>query len=422
MREIVKFRKLLRIIFSVLLIAIGVQAISSTSASAAACVPTESVVANTYTFDTFTATGTCTWTVPYGVSAIDILIVGAGGGGGNDNGGGGGGGQVIESMTVSVIANEVESITVGLGGLPGCASWGWNTTDSSDPTTGCKGTSNTGGNTGGSSSFVSTQKTITSLGGSGAVGRGRSGGCTGSGWDKNGFNGGGLGIGGYQCGYTSSPNQGGYNGGTNNSSDTTSGGGGGSNGAGGGTSSSTVGGNGGAGITSTLTGGCYGGGGGGGAYGVSAGTATCGGAAGLNSTGRNNATSNTGGGGGGGTNVAGVDGGTGGSGLVVIRINNTLSNTNTSISLAGNVSSANKRTNIVITAAVTQPGTVTFYFQNRRIANCINVQVTSLTATCNWKPIVQGIQILTATLTTSNGYRSSTGTLNVSTLKRSNAR
>jgi hypothetical protein len=81
--------------------------------------------------------GTCTWTVPNGVNAVDYLVVGGGGGG--SSGGGGGGGVVTSWRTVlansegterlparnplAVTAGEEVNITVGGGGRPG---WGGN--------------------------------------------------------------------------------------------------------------------------------------------------------------------------------------------------------------------------------------------------------------------------------------------------------
>ena len=59
----------------------------------------------------FTRIGTCTWTAPWGVSSVDVLVV-AGGGGAGDGGGGAGG--VITQSNVSV-SNSV-SVTVGEGG------------------------------------------------------------------------------------------------------------------------------------------------------------------------------------------------------------------------------------------------------------------------------------------------------------------
>ena len=62
----------------------------------------------TYVEATFVSNAFClikfnydtTWTVPSGVVAIDILVVGGGGGGGPDGGGGGGGGVVRQATQV----------------------------------------------------------------------------------------------------------------------------------------------------------------------------------------------------------------------------------------------------------------------------------------------------------------------------------
>jgi hypothetical protein len=78
----------------------------------------------TYVTATFNSAGFCllqiststTWTVPTGVTAIDVLVVGGGGGGGNDGGGGGGGGEVRQATGVSVTAGNTSTITVGNGG------------------------------------------------------------------------------------------------------------------------------------------------------------------------------------------------------------------------------------------------------------------------------------------------------------------
>ena len=47
---------------------------------------------STYSFVTFNAIGSCSWTVPAAVTSVDALVVGGGGGGGAWVGGGRGGG------------------------------------------------------------------------------------------------------------------------------------------------------------------------------------------------------------------------------------------------------------------------------------------------------------------------------------------
>jgi len=94
------------------------------AAQAAACAPTETTD-GLYTVLTFSTTGTCTWTVPTGITSLDSLVVAGGGGGAsgsitntNDGagGGGGGGGQVVETTSRTVSETQVITVVVGAGG------------------------------------------------------------------------------------------------------------------------------------------------------------------------------------------------------------------------------------------------------------------------------------------------------------------
>ena len=66
----------------------------------------------------FTAVGTSSWTVPLGVTAVDVLIVAGGGGGaaGDLSAGGGGAGGFICLTAVPVTPGQALSVTVGAGG------------------------------------------------------------------------------------------------------------------------------------------------------------------------------------------------------------------------------------------------------------------------------------------------------------------
>ena len=76
-----------------------------------------------YKYAAFTATGANTWTCPTGVTAAEILIVGAGGGGGGQYySGGGGGGGIVHAVDYAVTAGVVYDITVGLKGQGGTPS------------------------------------------------------------------------------------------------------------------------------------------------------------------------------------------------------------------------------------------------------------------------------------------------------------
>jgi hypothetical protein len=101
----------------------------------------------------YTTPGSHTWTVPAGVTAVNIIVVGGGGGGGGGStdsqypgGGGGGGGQVYSANNISVTPGSGISIVVGAGGALGAT--------------------NTAGVSGASSSFNST---LSAVGGGGGL-------------------------------------------------------------------------------------------------------------------------------------------------------------------------------------------------------------------------------------------------------------
>ena len=106
---------------------------------------------------TFTSGGT--WTVPYGVTSVDVLVTGGGGGGGGGAGGGGGGGGFVNVATgVPVSYNTALPVTVGVGGAGGAQN------------------PSSAGTNGGSSSFGS----LTAAGGgAGGTGTGKTGGGSG---------------------------------------------------------------------------------------------------------------------------------------------------------------------------------------------------------------------------------------------------
>ena len=69
--------------------------------------------ASGYKISTFTSNGT--FTVPTGVTSVEVLVVAGGGGGGYDYGGGGGAGGLIYAAAHSVSPGDI-SVTVGAGG------------------------------------------------------------------------------------------------------------------------------------------------------------------------------------------------------------------------------------------------------------------------------------------------------------------
>ena len=71
------------------------------------------------------------------------------------------------------------------------------------------------------------------------------------------------------------------------------------------------------------------------------------------------------------------------------------------ISLTASVTTATKSTPITITATVSQAGKVTFFWNTKRIAGCIN-KVATTSATCTWRPTVSGRWNISATLIPTN--------------------
>lgn len=254
-----------------------------------------------YGLNTFTTTGTSTFSGYDG--AVDVLLVGGGGGGGTAHGGGGGGGGFLETTGTAAFAGN--AIVVGAGGAGGLS--------------GASGSMRTGSNGGGSTAFGAA---VLGGGGGGAYlgpvvppGNGSAGASGGGGGGSQAASTGGSG--------TSPQGFGGGNGATNG----TAGGGGGGGGAfaAGNNASGANGGRGGAGRTSSITGSsvAYAGGGGGGGW-YSSGTSAAGGVGGGGAGGNGsnvrgvNGTNGLGGGGGGGSDFT-PGGGDGGSGVVIVR-------------------------------------------------------------------------------------------------------
>jgi hypothetical protein len=255
--------------------------------------------------EAFTTVGSHTWTVPEGVSEVDVLVVGGGGGGGSNYGGGGGAGGLIFEENYGVSGDI--SVEIGDGGA-GSA------------------TTSVAATNGGNSIFGS----LTAIGG----GKGGNGAQTTTALGNGGDGGSGGGGGGhsdvdpYVLGGVGTTNQGndggdGYSGST--TTERSGGGGGGANQVG----SNSAPQQGGAGGVGSYLGNIFGdnygengwfaGGGGGGVVEVGSGGlgGVGGGGDGGHGVAGENALANTGGGGG----AGGIEliGGNGGSGIVIIR-------------------------------------------------------------------------------------------------------
>jgi hypothetical protein len=113
-----------------------------------------------------------------------------------------------------------------------------------------------------------------------------------------------------------------------------------------------------------------------------------------------------------------------GNGLIIISYQDIKTATTTTLALAGNVTSVEKRTAINLTATVTVAGNVTFFSNGKRIAGCIKKVAASTTAVCSVKASVVGKAIYTASFTpTSASYLSSTSApLEVNVVRRTGTR
>ena len=140
----------------------GAPFVSIAPVAAISCAET-TVVDGSATVVTISTVGTCTWTVPAGLTVIDnVLIVGGGGGGGFDQGGGGGAGGLVDLTNVSVTPGSALTVIVGGGGA------------------GATGYSIGASNNGGASSFNGVVASGGGAGGSGSL-NGANGGSGGGG-------------------------------------------------------------------------------------------------------------------------------------------------------------------------------------------------------------------------------------------------
>jgi hypothetical protein len=176
-------------------------------------------------------------------------------------------------------------------------------------------------------------------------------------------------------------------------------------------------------------GGYIAGGGGGGSSSTAGSGGSGGGGAGGGSTTRAGSagTANTGSGGGGASYSPGAYiGGAGGSGLIIFKYAEVIfpAVIGTPI-LSG---TPYKGLSINISVSIDSAGTVRFFVDNKRIANCLKVSMTgtspSFTATCSWKPPTQGFHAIKATVTPTNtGQAAQTSaTRQVFVLKRATTR
>jgi hypothetical protein len=94
-------------------------------------------------------------------------------------------------------------------------------------------------------------------------------------------------------------------------------------------------------------------------------------------------------------------------------------------SLTSGTQNATYRTLSPIRATVDYSSIVTFYVGGKKIPGCINIVSNAGTATCNWRPNVHGVQVITVKATPSSGVNALIGSsaqFSVNVAMRSNTR
>ena len=69
-----------------------------------------------------------------------------------------------------------------------------------------------------------------------------------------------------------------------------------------------------------------------------------------------------------------------------------------SVSIAGNAIAVSKGSVVQLTTTQNKDGLVTFRANGKYIGNCVSLASSAMSATCNWKPAIQGSVAITATL------------------------
>ncbi|CAB4331489.1 unannotated protein [freshwater metagenome] len=93
------------------------------------------------------------------------------------------------------------------------------------------------------------------------------------------------------------------------------------------------------------------------------------------------------------------------------------------LSLAGGTTTPPKGQAINIIAAVDQAGRITFFVDGKRVPGCINRAASVGNINCSWKPAVQKVSVITASLNPTNSvYNNSTSSLRVQVIRRTGTR
>jgi hypothetical protein len=94
-----------------------------------------------------------------------------------------------------------------------------------------------------------------------------------------------------------------------------------------------------------------------------------------------------------------------GAGYVTITLNPSTTPLPIALTYSGNSQQFQHTGNLVITATLTgSDGTVTFYYNNKKMFHCVGLLSSSQVATCNWKPSAHGLVAITAYVLPSNSF------------------
>lgn len=345
------------------------------------------------------------WTVPAGVTFIDVDAYGAQGGKStcsyNTVASGGQGGRVVARLT----ATPGEILYIYVGGQGSSASQSSNTSSAGWNGGGKGGYGNGGGYWGSGGGGASDIRTSTSVLSSRILVSGGGGGasCESNSTIDNGGPGGGL---------TGGAGARAASGSTTSFGGTQSAGGDAITWSGWGPSQAGSLGNGGNAQYADVTTGqssVNGGGGGGGGYYGGGGGSWVGGGGGSSYTDSIRASA-----------ITHTQGSRSGNGYISITYTPALPNISTSI--AGNVSVVRKGQSIQLTSNVDQAGKVTFFVGGKRIAGCIGIATSGGNVTCNWKPTSQGLASITASIYQNGILKKTSSVIVLTATRRTGAR
>lgn len=92
------------------------------------------------------------------------------------------------------------------------------------------------------------------------------------------------------------------------------------------------------------------------------------------------------------------------------------------ISIAGSVTTVPKGNVVVLSATTDNAGKVVFFADGKKIPNCVNINASVGTVTCNWKPAVQKVVKVYSSLVINGAVAASSGVISISVTRRTGTR